>query len=59
MRYGGGFGLGTLIYVIIGAFVAGANNYFDHVGSIRGVTSALLALFLWPLVLLGLDVKIT
>jgi hypothetical protein len=59
MRYGGGFGLGTMLYVIIGAFVAGANDYFDRLGSVRGIVSALLALLLWPLVLLGVDVRVT
>ncbi len=58
MRYGGGFGLGTIIYVIIGAFVAGANDYFDSLGGFKGVFSALLALLLWPLVLLGIDLQI-
>lgn len=58
MRHGGGFGLGTIIYLIIGAFVAGAHNYFDTIGSLEGVLSALLALLLWPLVLLGIDLQI-
>ena len=54
----GGFGLGTLIYVIVGAFVAGADNYFDRLGSLRGILSALLAILLWPLLLLGIDLQI-
>jgi len=59
MRYGGGFGIGTLLYVIVGAFVAGADNYFDHLGSLGRVVSALLALLLWPLLLLGIDFRVT
>jgi hypothetical protein len=55
---GGGVGLGTLIYVIIGAFVAGANDYFDRLGSLKGILSALLAIGLWPLVLLGIDLQV-
>jgi hypothetical protein len=58
MRYGGGFGLGTIIYLIVGAFVAGAHDYFDRLGGLKGVVSALLALILWPLVLLGIDLQI-
>lgn len=58
MRYGGGVGIGTLIYVIVGAFVAGADNYFDHLGSLGRVVSALLAIILWPLLLFGIDFSI-
>lgn len=58
MRYGGGFGCGTIIYLIVGAFVAGADNYFGSVGSLKGILSALLALLLWPLLLLGIDLRI-
>jgi hypothetical protein len=57
-RYGGGFGLGTLIYVIIGAFVAGVDNYFDRLGSLGRVISALLAILLWPLLLFGIDFRV-
>jgi hypothetical protein len=59
MRYGGGFGIGTVVYVIIGAFVAGADNYFDHLGSLGRIVSALLAILLWPVLLFGIDFKIT
>ena len=58
MRYRGGFGLGTVVWVIVGAFVAGSDHYFDQLGSFGRVLSALLAMLLWPLVLLGLDFQI-
>jgi hypothetical protein len=51
-------GLIPLIYVVIGAFIAGTHHYFNHVGSIRGIGSALLAIFLWPLVLLGVSLHL-
>ena len=47
-----------VIYVVVGAFVAAAHHYFGHVGSVRGVGSALLAILLWPLVLLGTNLHI-
>jgi hypothetical protein len=53
-----GFGLLTLVYVIVGAFVAGANDYFERLGSFERIVSALLAILLWPLVLLGVDLHI-
>jgi hypothetical protein len=52
-------GLGTIVYVVIGAFVAAANNYFSHVGTIEGVASAVIAILLWPLILIGIDIRIT
>ena len=54
-----GGGLLTIAYVVIGAFVAAANNYFSHVGTIEGVASAVIAILLWPLVLIGIDIRIT
>lgn len=53
-----GFGILTIVYIIIGAFVAGANDYFESLGSFRPIVSALLAILLWPLVLLGVDLHI-
>ena len=58
MRRGGFGGLLVLVYVIIGAFVAGAHGYFGSLSTIEGVGSALLAILLWPLVLLGISLKI-
>ncbi|MDP2710372.1 MAG: hypothetical protein Q8O56_04070 [Solirubrobacteraceae bacterium] len=51
--------LSLLVYVIVGAFVAAAHDFFDHVGSIRGVASAVIAILTWPLVLLGVEIRIT
>jgi hypothetical protein len=47
-----------LAYAIIGAFVAAAHHYFSHVGSTKGVVSAILAILIWPLILLGVDIRI-
>jgi hypothetical protein len=47
-----------LVYVIVGAFIAADHHYFRHAGTVRGVGSALLAIFLWPLVLLGTNLHI-
>ncbi len=58
MRRGGTGGLLTLIYVIIGAFVAGTNGYFGDVNDIQSIFSALLAILLWPLILLGISLRL-
>ncbi|RAY13457.1 hypothetical protein DPM19_20575 [Actinomadura craniellae] len=56
-RYRSGISLIGLIYIIIGVFVAWDRDYID-VELLRRVGSALLAIFLWFLVLLGIDMHI-
>jgi hypothetical protein len=51
------FSLLGLIYVLVGLYVAWANDYIG-IRLIKLVVSALLAVFLWPLVLLGVDLRI-
>jgi hypothetical protein len=53
----GGPGLLTAIYLFVGVFAAGDHNYIHH-DSLGQVISALLAIVLWPLVLLGVDLHI-
>jgi predicted transporter len=48
-----------LIYVVIGIVVAYADDYFENVDRTKRLISAILAVFLWPLVLLGFDVRVT
>ncbi|SEF81988.1 hypothetical protein SAMN04489712_102154 [Thermomonospora echinospora] len=56
-RRGPGISLIGLIYLIIGVFVAWDRDYID-LDLLRRVGSALLAIFLWFLVLLGVDLHI-
>jgi hypothetical protein len=51
------FSLLGLIYVLVGIYVAWADDYIT-IRLIKLVVSALLAIFLWPLVLLGIDFRI-
>ena len=53
-----GSGIGGAIYLLIGILVAGAHHYFVHVGTLARLFSAVLAVFLWPLLLLGIDLRI-
>ena len=55
---GRGPGLLALIYVGVGVAIAATHDYFQHVNGWRGVLSAILAIFLWPLILLGIDLHI-
>jgi hypothetical protein len=46
-----------LIYIIIGVFVAWDRGYLNP-GILRTIASALLAIFLWFLITLGVDLHI-
>ena len=47
-----------LIYVAIGIFVAASKDYLENLDTVRRVASAALAILLWPLLLLGVDLRI-
>lgn len=51
--------LALVIYLVVGGIVAGSHHYFDHVASFGAVLSAVLAVLLWPLVLLGVHISLT
>ncbi len=51
-------GLLGIVYVIVGVAVAASNEYFEQLDTWRRLLSALLAVALWPLVLLGIDLHI-
>lgn len=50
-------GIGGLIYTIIGFFVANNNGYMVFT-DLNTILSLILAVVLWPLVLLGVDLNI-
>jgi hypothetical protein len=58
MRRGPGISLLSLIYVGVGVAIAASHHYFSHVNGWRGVLSAIFAIFLWPLILFGIDLHI-
>jgi hypothetical protein len=47
-----------LIYVGVGVAIAASHDYFQNVNGWRGVVSAIFAIFLWPLILLGINLHI-
>ena len=52
------YSLFGIIYVIIGVIVASNRGYLVDLGSIGHILSALLAIILWPLILLGVSLHI-
>jgi hypothetical protein len=47
-----------LIYLAIGVFVAASEDYLENLDTVKRVLSAVLAILLWPLLLLGVDLHI-
>jgi hypothetical protein len=47
-----------LVYLVVGVAVAASHHYFKHFDTIRLILSAILAVVLWPLILLGIDLHI-
>ena len=47
-----------LVYVALGIFVAQANDYMNNLDNLRRIISMVLAVLLWPLILLGVDLHI-
>ena len=47
-----------LIYLVVGLVVASTHHYLSNLDSIRRFLSAILAIVLWPLILLGIDLHI-
>jgi hypothetical protein len=45
-------------YVVIGVVVASSHHYFAHLNGVRSIIAALLAVVLWPLVLLGVNLHL-
>jgi hypothetical protein len=48
----------VLVYIVIGIFIALNRDYGADVDGVRGILSLVLAILLWPLVLLGVDLHL-
>jgi hypothetical protein len=53
-----GPGISGLVYLGVGVAIAASHHYFQHVNGWRGVLSAIFAVFLWPLILLGINLHV-
>jgi hypothetical protein len=47
-----------VIYLVAGAIVAATHHYFTHLHTVQQFGSAVLAVVLWPLILLGINLHI-
>lgn len=55
---GGQGSLLGVIYLIVGVVIAARHDYFEELNTARQVGSAILAVVLWWLLLLGVDLHI-
>lgn len=47
-----------IVWLVIGLIIAANNGYLGGIKDLSDLLSALLAIVLWPLVLLGVDIAI-
>lgn len=48
-----------VVWIVVGVVVAAIYDYFDSLGTAGRVLTVIVAVLLWPLLLLGFDVRIS
>lgn len=48
-----------IVWIVVGVAVAAINDYFDNLETVGRVLSAVVAVLLWPIVLIGFDIQIS
>jgi hypothetical protein len=48
----------SIVWLIVGVLVASTHHYLNNVGTLKPIISALLAILLWPLLLLGINLHV-
>jgi hypothetical protein len=51
-------GIVSLVYLVVGVILASSHHYFAHASTLKPILSAVLAVVLWPLVLVGINLHI-
>jgi hypothetical protein len=47
-----------VVYVVVGVVVAAGHHYFQHLDAVKPIASAVLAVVLWPLLLVGVSLHL-
>ena len=47
-----------VVWIVVGVVVAAVYDYFDRLGTVGRVLSAVVAVLFWPILLFGFDVTI-
>jgi hypothetical protein len=48
----------VIVYLVIGLIVASGHAFFANLNALMPILSAVLAVLLWPLVILGVDLHL-
>jgi hypothetical protein len=51
-------GIGSIVWLVVGVVVASSHHYFAHASALKPIISVVLAVVLWPLLLLGVNLHI-
>ena len=51
-------GFAGVVYLIVGVVLASSHHYFAHADRLKPIVSAVLAVVLWPLLLLGINLHV-
>ena len=52
------YSIGTIIYLVIGIIMAANRGYLTNLSSLGALLSAVLAIVLWPLLIVGVNLHI-
>jgi hypothetical protein len=50
--------VGGVIWLVVGVLLASSHHYLKHLDAVKPIGSAALAILLWPLLLLGINLHI-
>jgi hypothetical protein len=48
----------SFVYLVVGVLVANSHKYFVHLSTLKPLVSAALAIVLWPLIIVGVNLHI-
>jgi ABC-type anion transport system duplicated permease subunit len=48
----------TIVWIVVGVAIAASKHYFEDLNTAKQILSAVLAVLLWPLLLLGIDLHV-
>ncbi|HYV16306.1 MAG TPA: hypothetical protein VE972_09810 [Conexibacter sp.] len=51
-------GIVSVVYLIVGVVLASSHHYFRHADKLKPIASAVLAVLLWPLLLVGINLHV-
>lgn len=48
----------SIVYLVVGLVIANSHLYLTNLNTLRPIISAILAILLWPLVLVGVNLHV-